>query len=220
MSPKSQFDIHTAMRVLRGAIEEFRVPYVTQEAKTRDPFRVLISCIISLRTKDDVTAAASKRLFAKARTPRSVLALSGENIAELIYPAGFYRQKAGQIRGICQAILDNHGGKVPNNLDGLLQLPGVGRKTANLVVTMGFAKPGICVDVHVHRITNRWGYVETKTPNDTEMALRKKLPPEYWIEINDILVTYGQNVCKPVSPKCSLCGIEAICAQKDVGKKR
>lgn len=220
MTPRPRFDIHAAVEVLRRVVDRFRVPHVTQEAKRRDPFRVLISCVISLRTKDDVTATASKRLFAKARTPSSIAALPQDRIAELIYPAGFYRQKAKQIHGICEQLLEEHGGQVPDDLDTLLRLPGVGRKTANLVVTMGFGKPGICVDTHVHRISNRWRYVTTKTPDETEQALRRKLPAEYWLEINDLLVTYGQNVCAPISPKCSVCEMEDICPKRGVVKHR
>ncbi len=220
MPKKSDFDIHRAISVLREVIPRFREPHVTQEARKRDPFRVLISCVISLRTKDDVTAKASKALFAKARTPKSVLALSEETVAELIYPAGFYRQKAGQIRAICARILEDYQGKVPDDIDELVTLPGVGRKTANLTVTKGFDKPGICVDIHVHRICNRWGYVRTKVPDETEKALRRKLPAEYWIELNDLLVTYGQNVCAPVSPKCSICELDSICPQRSVIRHR
>ncbi len=219
-SKKAKFDIHEAIAVLRRVIPNFREPHVTQEAKRRDPFRVLISCIISLRTKDDVTAASSRRLFAKARTPKSMAALEEAEIAKLIYPAGFYRQKAKQIRQICRDLLDKHDGNVPDEIDTLLELHGVGRKTANLVVTMGFQKPGICVDVHVHRISNRWGYVNTPTPDKTEMALRNKLPAKYWLEINDLLVTYGQNICTPVSPKCSLCELSQMCPQKNVDRTR
>ncbi|MDP6115399.1 MAG: endonuclease III, partial [Planctomycetota bacterium] len=185
-----------------------------------DPFRVLISCIISLRTKDEVTSAASRRLFARADTPRKMLKLEEDQIADLIYPAGFYRNKAASIRAICEVLITEHKGKVPDTIDELVKLKGVGRKTANLVVTMGFNKPGICVDIHVHRISNRWGYIETNSPDESETALRGSLPRRHWISYNDLLVTFGQNVCVPVSPKCTQCPLEELCPKVGVGKHR
>ncbi len=187
---------------------------------SRDPFRILISCLISLRTKDEVTGEASARLFRLATTPREMAALPASTIAKTIYPAGFYRTKAATIRGVCRALLERHGGNVPDTLENLLALKGVGRKTANLVLTVGFGKPGICVDTHVHRINNRLGFVRTKTPEQTEFALRTFLPRRYWIPYNDLLVTFGQNVCKPVSPLCSLCPVRASCPQIGVGARR
>ena len=213
-------EIATIIRRLKKAVAQWQEPHVTQEARTRDAFRVLISCIISLRTKDDVTAAASKRLFALANTPRRMRVLPVNKIARAIYPAGFYKTKARTILGICNDILERYNGHVPDELDALLTLKGVGRKTANLVVTLGYNKPGICVDTHVHRITNRWGYIDTKTPEKTEMALREKLPKRYWIIINDLLVTFGQNLCKPISPFCSACTIREYCERKGVVKSR
>lgn len=189
-------------------------------ADSRDPFRILISCLISLRTKDEVTAAASARLFHLARTPRSMLELSEGTIARAIYPAGFYRTKARTIRGICRSLLDEHGGTVPDTMDELLALKGVGRKTANLVLTVGFGKPGICVDTHVHRINNRLGIVATKTPERTELALRAILPRRHWISYNDLLVAFGQNVCKPISPLCSICPVTDLCPRTGVVKFR
>jgi endonuclease-3 len=187
---------------------------------SRDPFHVLISCLISLRTKDKVTAEASARLFRLARTPRVMLALSPARIAHAIYPAGFYRTKARTIKSICRTLLEKHGGKVPDDLETLLSLTGVGRKTANLVITVGFGKPGICVDTHVHRISNRLDIVNTRTPEETEFALRQLLPRRHWISYNDLLVTFGQNVCKPISPLCSTCPIESLCPRIGVGKHR
>ena len=187
---------------------------------SRDPFQILISCLVSLRTKDEVTAEASARLFRLARTPRTVLRLPAARIARAIYPAGFYRTKARTIRELCRALLEKHGGKVPGDLETLLTLKGVGRKTANLVVTIGFGKPGICVDTHVHRISNRLGIVRTKTPEQTEFALRKVLPRRHWIPYNDLLVTFGQNVCKPISPLCSTCLVNSLCPRIGVGKYR
>ncbi len=207
--------------ILRSEFKRFKTPAVTVVSEsTRDPFRVLVSCIISLRTKDDVTAEAGKRLFAKAKTPEEVARLNPKIIEKLIYPAGFYRVKATQIRDISKQITEDYKGVTPNTIDELMLFKGVGRKTANLVVTLGYGLPGICVDIHVHRITNRWGYVLTKTPEKTETALREKLPKKYWISINDLLVSYGQNLCKPISPFCSICKLNEFCDRVGVTKSR
>jgi endonuclease-3 len=187
---------------------------------TGDPFRVLIACILSLRTQDGTTGPAAERLFARAATPATMLALTPAQIERAIYPVGFYRTKARVLRGICRDLLERFGGRVPDDLDALLTLKGVGRKTANLVVTVGYAKPGICVDTHVHRISNRLGYVKTRTPEDTEMALRAALPRRYWIGYNDLLVTFGQNVCTPISPHCSTCPVRALCRRAGVTSSR
>ena len=211
-------DIHAAIRTLKKEVQQWEVPAVGHYTQT--PFTVLISCILSLRTQDKTTHEASERLFRLAKTPRKMVKLSTAAIQKAIYPVGFYKTKAGNIKKICEILLSKNSGKVPDDLDALLELPGVGRKTANLVVTLGYGKPGICVDTHVHRITNRWGYVQTKTPEQTEMALRKKLPPEYWIIINDLLVSYGQNRCKPISPFCSTCRIRPYCDRKGVEVSR
>ncbi len=191
---------------------------VAQE--TRDPFRVLISCLISLRTKDEVTAEASSRLFRLARTPGPMADLPETVIARVIYPAGFYRTKAKTIKEVSRAILERHGGKVPDKMEQLLAFRGVGRKTANLVLTIGFGKPGICVDTHVHRISNRAGIVKTKTPEETEFALRRALPRRHWIPYNDLLVAFGQNVCKPLSPLCDTCPVGALCPRTGVVRHR
>ena len=185
-----------------------------------DPFRVLIACLLSLRTQDTTTGPAAARLFALADTPRAMLELSARRIERAIYPVGFYRTKARVILGLCRDLLARFDGRVPDDIDALLTLKGVGRKTANLVVTMGFDKPGICVDTHVHRISNRLGYVRTRTPDETETALRAKLPPRYWIGYNDLLVTFGQNVCAPVSPKCSACPVASLCRRVGVRTSR
>ena len=185
-----------------------------------DPFRVLIACILSLRTQDTTTGPAAARLFALAADPASMLRLSPRQIERTIYPVGFYRTKSRAILGICRDLLDRFGGRVPADLDALLTLGGVGRKTANLVVTIGYGKPGICVDTHVHRISNRLGYVKTRTPEDTEMALRKKLPRRYWIGYNDLLVSFGQNVCTPISPHCSTCPVRPLCRRISVTSSR
>jgi endonuclease-3 len=180
----------------------------------------LISCILSQQTKDQITGEASERLYRLADRPDTILALSELQIARAIYPVSFYKTKAGTIRKVCQDLLTRFDGRVPDTIETLLSLPGVGRKTANLVVTVGYRKPGICVDTHVHRISNRWGYVSTKTPEQTEMALRLKLPKRHWIYYNDLLVPFGQNLCRPISPFCSRCPIERWCAKVGVAVHR
>lgn len=181
---------------------------------------MLIACILSLRTQDTTTGPAADRLFAVADTPRAMLGLTPRAIERLIYPVGFYRTKARVILGICRDLLGRFGGGVPDDIDALLTLKGVGRKTANLVVTMAYGKPGICVDTHVHRISNRLAYVRTRTPEQTEMALRAKLPKRHWIGYNDLLVSFGQNVCTPISPRCSACPVEALCRRVGVTTSR
>jgi endonuclease-3 len=176
--------------------------------------------VISLRTKDEVTARASARLFAVAATPETLARLQETRIAKLIFPAGFYNTKAKQIREISRRIARDHGGRVPADREALLALPGVGRKTANLVLGLGFGIAAICVDTHVHRISNRLGLVRTKSPEETEHALEKVLPRRLWIEINDLLVTFGQNLCQPVSPWCSTCPLAARCPRIGVGRHR
>ncbi len=215
------FPIGDVIDTLRRTMPQFPQPLIDGMGDNdQTPFRVLIATILSLRTKDTLTAVVAPRLFAVADTPQTMLALSEEELAQLIYPVGFYRNKAKAIQQICVLLLDQFGGHVPNDLDTLLRLPGVGRKTANLVLTAGFGLPGICVDTHVHHITNRWSYVQTKTPDQTEFALRAKLPPEYWLEINGLLVTLGQNICHPTSPRCSVCPVAAWCARVGVTRQR
>ncbi len=210
-------DIDDVVRILKREIRQWQVPIVGVVAeKTRDPFQILISCVLSLRTQDSTTAGASKRLFAVATTPQGLAALSVGRLERLIYPVGFYRVKARNIREISRRLIGEYGGRVPNTIDALLTLPGVGRKTANLVVTIGYNKYGICVDTHVHRITNRWGYVSTGTAEKTEFALREKLPRKHWKIINDLLVTYGQNLCRPIGPRCSDCKLMAYCERVGV----
>jgi len=213
--------IHTVMKILEEEVSSLGVPIVTEMSRrTHDPYRILISTLLSLRTKDETTRKASERLLAKAPTAEKLLRLREGTIRELIYPVGFYKTKAVVLKDVCRAIVNEHGGKVPDELDTLLELKGVGRKTANLVITLGYGKPGICVDTHVHRISNRLGYVRTKNPEETEFALRKKLPRRYWIPINDYLVAYGQNICKPVSPFCSRCRLASLCDRVGVGQHR
>ncbi len=193
---------------------------VTRLATTEPPYAVLVSTIISLRTRDEVTDAATARLLAIAPDVAALARASEARIAKLIYPAGFYNTKARTLRRMAQTILDRHGGSVPDDLDTLLTLDGVGRKTANLVVTLGFGKPGICVDTHVHRIANRIGFVRTRTPDETEYALRERLPRRWWIPINGLLVVFGQKHCTPLSPHCSTCPVASTCARVGVTQSR
>jgi endonuclease-3 len=211
-------DIHHVVRILRKEILQWPLPAIGHYVET--PFTTLISCILSLRTQDKTTNAASERLFAIAGTPQKMLATPVDVIQKAIYPVSFYRVKARTIHKISEQLLGRFGGDVPDSLEELLELPGVGRKTANIVVTLGFRKAGIAVDTHVHRISNRLGYVRTKTPDDTEMALRRKLPRRYWIIYNDLLVAYGQNLCKPISPFCSKCKIAVYCKRVGVKTRR
>jgi endonuclease III len=212
--------IQKILRILRREIPKWKVPAVgviAEQAVDR-PFETLVSTILSLRTKDAVTEQASRRLLSRAPTPAAIASLPLKQVEELIYPVGFYRTKARNLRKTCRMLLGKHEGKVPRDLDSLLNLPGVGRKTANLVMTVGHGDYGICVDTHVHRITNLWGYVQTATPEKTEFALRAKLPRRYWKTYNDILVTFGQNLCVPVSPWCSKCPVEPLCEK--AGRRR
>lgn len=218
---ESQEKIDRIVRILKKEVKRLKEPSVTLVGKRwKNPFLVLISCILSLRTKDETTLGASERLFKLASTPKGILVLSQRVIEKAIYPVGFYRTKARNIRKICRQLIDHFEGSVPDDIDALLTLPGVGRKTANLVVTEGYGKPGVCVDTHVHRISNRLGYVSTKSPEETEWALRKKLPRRHWVVYNALLVMWGQNICKPISPLCSRCKIYDLCGRKGVGKAR
>ncbi len=213
-------DIDRVVELLRDAYRQFKEPVVTLVAKDNDPYKVLVSTVLSLRTKDDVTHDASLRLFEKAPDIYSLNRLAEEEIARLIYPVGFYKTKAKNLKKIATIIIEQHKGKVPDSLDDLLKLPNVGRKTANLVLAKGYNIPAICVDIHVHRISNRLGLVKTKNPEETEFALRKILPKKYWIEFNDLLVPFGQNLCKPVSPYCSKCPIYEFCDRVGVERSR
>ncbi len=214
-------DIHAVIRILRREVRKWEVPVVGVVAEeTRDPFKILISCLLSLRTQDETTAGASRRLFALAGTPEGMLRLPLQKIERAIYPVGFYKTKAKSIHSICGDLLERYGGRAPDEIDELLTLKGVGRKTANLVVTLGYDKDGICVDTHVHRISNRWGYIRTKTPEATESALRKKLPRKHWKIYNDLLVTFGQNLCRPISPFCGQCAIASYCRRVGVKSSR
>ena len=203
---------------LRTEAGHFDVPVMDHYRD--DPFAVLIGCLLSLRTRDEMTYPACKRLFAVARTPETLARLPIRRIEKAIFPVGFYRAKAKTLREISRTLVTRYEGQVPSDLDELLTLKGVGRKTANLVVTLGFGMDGICVDTHVHRICNRWGYVSTKTPDETEAALRRSLPRRYWQSWNDLLVAWGRNLCQPVSPWCTRCPIEKSCARIGVRHSR
>ncbi len=210
-----------AWRTLKRQVSTLDVPWIDDMARhKRSPYEILVSCILSLRTKDDVTAASSKRLFELADTPQNMVRLSPASIEKAIYPAGFYRNKARTIIAFSKVMLDEFGGKVPNTMEGLLSLKGVGRKTANLVLASGYGKDAICVDTHVHRIPNRWGLISTKTPEKTEAVLMEILPRKYWKEINPTLVPFGQFICNPVSPQCSQCSIEKYCKKVGVTRSR
>jgi endonuclease-3 len=212
--------IHKVLPLLRRQVKDLDVPWLEKMARLRyrDPFRILISCILSLRTQDRTTGDASGRLFRLASTAGEMADLNIRSIEKAIYPVGFYRVKARRIKELSRTILERYNGKVPDELDELLKLKGVGRKTANLVMVIGYRKDGICVDTHVHRITNRWGYIRTRTPEETEFALRERLPRRYWQEINGLLVAFGQGICKPISPFCSRCRISRYC--RKIGVKR
>ena len=214
-----------AVRDLTERLEDFRATcrpttLVEVQHSSRSPFRLLVSCVISLRTKDEVTHHASRRLLALAPDPADLAALPETTIAEAIYPAGFYNTKARQLRAIGQIISDRHHGDVPGSEEELLDLPGVGRKTANLVLGLGFGTPAICVDTHVHRISNRLWLVATASPDSTERALENVLPRDLWIPINDLLVTFGQNRCHPTSPKCTGCPLDDLCPRVGVTRHR
>jgi endonuclease-3 len=215
----------SSVRELERRLADFRhtcrVTTLTEvQSSTRSPFHLLISCVISLRTKDEVTHDASRRLFELADSPAELARLDEDVISQAIFPAGFYRTKAGQIRNIAKILVAEHSGKVPSDSSALLELPGVGRKTANLVLGLGFGIPAICVDTHVHRISNRLGLVESSKPEGTERMLQSVLPVDLWIDINDLLVTFGQNRCHPTSPRCTGCPIDDLCPRIGVTRHR
>jgi endonuclease-3 len=195
-------------------------PAMVKIGQKADPFRILVGCLISARTRDEVTEAACSRLFQRIKGPKGLLNLTSRQLEKEIYPVAFYRNKAKALKSLSVDLIDRFNGRVPETLEELLTLQGVGRKTANLTLILAFDGMGICVDTHVHRIANRWGYVETTTPEQTETALRKKLPKKYWQKINEWLVGFGQTVCKPLSPLCSQCPVDKHCSRIGVGKHR
>jgi len=214
-------DIKKIINILEKESKNWKVPVVTLIAlQKNDPFKVLISTIISLRTKDEVTIEASKRLYKILTKPEDIFNINVCDIEKAIYPCGFYKRKAVQIKEMCEIIFNKYSGKVPKTMEELLEFKGVGRKTANLVLAEGYHIPAICVDVHVHRISNRFGYLKSKNPEETEMQLVEKLPKKYWIRYNSLLVAFGQSICRPVSPKCSECPVKNLCRKEGVDKFR
>jgi endonuclease III len=214
--------VDRVMRTLGRAIEDHNLPAVEKiaEESHEDPFEVLISTLLSAQTRDPVTAAASARLFAAARTPRAMAALPVKTIERLIYPVSFYRNKAKHVKQACRLLVEKYGGRVPGTMEELLTLPGVGRKTANLVLILSFrSRQNICVDTHVHRISNRLGWVRTRTPEETEQALYRATAARWWPKVNLYLVTWGQNVCKPVYPRCGACAIREWCPRVGVTRE-
>ncbi len=207
-------DIEQFMEILSREVADYKVPIIDlMGAQTEEPFRILVATILSARTKDETTAAACRRLFERAPDVKALARMSRQEISDLIYPVGFYTSKAGYLERLpeAMAVFD---GKVPQEIDALVTLPGVGRKTANLVMSVAFNKDAICVDTHVHRIMNIWEYVDTKNPLETEMALRKKLPQKLWQRVNAVLVAFGQGTCRPVGSLCDVCVLEAMCPKK------
>ena len=207
-------DFDNIVRLLHNDFKTGKVQhseFVDFMENIKDPYLVLICCILSLRTNDKTTIKATKNMLNLAKTPKEMIKVDADTLAKAIYPVGFYKNKANQIIELSNILVQKYNSKVPDEIDELIKFKGVGRKTANLVLTKGFNKPAICVDTHVHRISNRLGLVETKTPDETEMELRKILPKKYWIDFNTLLVTHGQNICKPQNPNCSLCSISKFC---------
>ncbi len=217
----NKFNIDRFVKALTQNYKNWNAPVITFISnKGGTPFEILVSTILSLRTKDEVTAKAAETLFAVARTTEEILKLDEAQLQKLIYPVGFYPTKAKRLRQISKIIIEQYNNKVPDELDELLKLPGVGRKTANLVLIEGFHKEGVCVDTHVHRISNRIGYVKTKNPDQTEFALRKKLPKKHWVKYNELLVAFGQVLCRPISPFCSKCPVSDMCPKIGVKTSR
>lgn len=215
------FDIEQAIARLEKEVADYQVPVVDLiAAQTKDPFKILLATILSARTKDEVTAAASRRLFSRVQTIDDLDGLSVAELEKIVYPVGFFRNKAGYLAALPEVLREKFAGNIPETVEELVLLPGVGRKTANLVVAIAFGKPAICVDTHVHRIMNIWGYVETATPLQTEMALREKLPEQYWIRINSILVAFGQGCCTPRLPHCDSCVLTDLCPKIGVTPRK
>ena len=212
--------IEKVIKILKKETRKYKNPIVTEVSYDKDPYKVLISCLLSLRTKDAVTAKAANNLFKKAKTPSQMSKLKEKQIQKLIYPVGFYRVKSKRIKEISKVLIKDCNGKVPSDMDELLKLKGVGRKTANIVLVFGFNKNALPIDIHCHRIPNRLGWIKTKTPEQTEMELKKILPKKYWIDFNNIFVVFGQNICVPVSPFCSKCPIYDYCPRIGVKKHR
>ena|ERR1041385_4721762 len=223
-APKTEASVvEKVMRSLAAAITGLELPAVEKisEEQAEEPFQILIATLLSARTQDATTHAASTRLFRRARTPRTMVGMSVGEIEKLIYPVSFYRSKARHVKACCRMLLDRFGGRVPSTLEDLVMLPGVGRKTANLVMILAFkSRQNICVDTHVHRISNRLGWVKTQLPDETEQALYKATNARWWPYINLYLVTWGQNICRPIAPRCGDCAIAEVCPRIGVSKPR
>jgi endonuclease III len=214
-------NIDLILKKVSDAVSKYPDPVLERfHDKTHNPYWVLIPCILSLRAKDEATAIVSEALYKKADTPEKIMQISLKEMEKIVYKTGFYHVKARNVLNITKIIIEKYKGKVPDTIEELLTIPGVGRKTANLVVTVAFNKPGICVDTHVHMIFNRWGYLKTKDANHTEIRLREILPQKYWIKINYWLVLFGQNICMSVSPFCSKCPVEKHCPKTGVKSRR
>lgn len=214
-------NIDKVLNILDEEVKDYKTPIVDLiKVKGGDSFKILIATILSARTNDKTTAEVCEKLFLKIKNFEDLDKLTVKQIEKLIYPVGFYKTKAKHLKKLPSVIFSEFNGKIPHTIEDLIKLPGVGRKTANLVRSTAFDKDGICVDTHVHRISNRWGYLKTKTPLETEMALRKKLPKKHWKKINYLLVSYGQNTCVPISPFCSKCVIRKYCKRIGVQKSR
>lgn len=209
---KSEIQIDKIVKILKQA-DQPRSDFVNFMENIHDPYIVLIACILSLRTNDKTTYPATLRMLQLGRTPEDFAKCDVKTLEKAIYPVGFYANKARQIVELSRILVEKYNAKVPDSIEEMTKFNGVGRKTANLVMAKGFQKPAICVDVHVHRIFNRLGYIKTKNPEETEFALREKLPEKYWMDINTLLVTHGQNICKPVNPKCDICPVKNFCAK-------
>jgi len=217
----AKFNIERALLIIEAFVTKSPLPSVTKLSEEEaTPFQILVSTLLSSRTKDETTLAASMRLFERADTPEKMQKLTGQELEQLIFPVGFYRVKAKHLKSLCNILISEFGGEVPQTIDELIKLAGVGRKTANLVVSLAFGGDGICVDTHVHRITNRWKYVTTKTPLETEMELRQILPINWWLKINTLLVSFGKVLCTPISPYCSKCPIFSFCPRRSVTTSR
>jgi endonuclease-3 len=217
----SNKNIDRVLNIVKKAVATYDVPVLEQfNARIKDPYWVLIPCILSLRAKDNITAKVAEALYSIAPTPQQVLNIPVKKMEKIVYQSGFFRVKARNVLHITRVILEKYKGIVPDNIDELLTIKGIGRKTANLVVTVAFNKPGICVDTHVHKISNRWGYVETGTPDKTEMKLREILPVKHWIKYNILLVLFGQNICLSLSPWCSKCRLSYCCPKIGIDKHR
>jgi len=214
----SQVDIDAIVKKLTEYVQTVKTPIIDLvTAETHDPFKILIGTVLSARTKDETTAKCIERLFAVVNTPNDLVGLSIPQIEKLIFPVGFYHQKAKNLHSLAQKLINDFNSCVPATIDEMLTLPGVGRKTANLVMIMAFDKPAMCVDTHVHRISNRFGYIQTKTPAESELALRQKLPLRHWKVYNSLLVAFGQSLCKPINPKCDICPVNNLCNKINVG---